>query len=430
MRDRLRRSVPALVLAGCLALGAGGCAFGPRALERTHGLYYEAVRRVDEEQLLRSVVHVRYNEAPFDLNVGSIAAQYELGGQAEARPFFLAPNPGTENGNAVFRTFISILPDLMVSGSNRPTVTLDPSNDSDAIRRFLTPIPAETLALLNQTSWPISTLLRLWVERLNGVPNAPSASGPARCEPPDFTRFLRLVELAQSAGERELISLHAEERLAEVSGPFPPEAVTPAAAVEAAKGGLEYRPRPGGKFWGLFRRERRLVMDVSPEALGSPEVAEITRLLNLVPGQRRYEVVVAARGLTDPLRHPLPPTHDLQVVTRSTAQVFFYLANGVEVPPEHLRAGLVRPPADAEGRVFDGRELTCGLFEVRVAKGCRPPPTAYIAIPYRGYWYYIDDRDQASKSTLALMVQLTRLDFGGARPAVARGPALTLPVGR
>jgi hypothetical protein len=73
------------------------------------------------------------------------------------------------------------------------------------------------------------------------------------------------------------------------------------------------------------------------------------------------------------------------------------------------------------------RELTRGLFEVHACKGHKPPPTAYVAIKNRGYWYYIDDRDQASKSTLALVLQLSRLDFGTQK---ATGPILTLPVGR
>ena len=45
----------------------------------------------------------------------------------------------------------------------------------------------------------------------------------------------------------------------------------------------------------------------------------------------------------------------------------------------------------------------------------------------RGYWYYIDDRDQASKSTMSLVLQLSRLDFGNQTPAA---PFLTLPIGR
>jgi hypothetical protein len=48
-------------------------------------------------------------------------------------------------------------------------------------------------------------------------------------------------------------------------------------------------------------------------------------------------------------------------------------------------------------------------------------------VKYRGYWFYIDDRDMASKATLALMMQLARLDFSRQQPG---GPVLTLPVGR
>ena len=60
-----------------LALAAGGCSFGPRALEGTHGRYNETVRRVYEEQLLLNIVHQRYDETPTQLDVSAIAAQYE-----------------------------------------------------------------------------------------------------------------------------------------------------------------------------------------------------------------------------------------------------------------------------------------------------------------------------------------------------------------
>ena len=92
------------------------------------------------------------------------------------------------------------------------------------------------------------------------------------------------------------------------------------------------------------------------------------------------------------------------------------------------KADLARSPADAEGRVFDSREVTHGVFEVHVCKGHKPPAAAYIAVHYRGYWYYIDDRDETSKATLALMLNMSRLDF--ARQRTSSGPVLTLPAGR
>jgi hypothetical protein len=196
--------------------------------------------------------------------------------------------------------------------------------------------------------------------------------------------------------------------------------------VEAAKNGLEYRPRPDSKTWSLVRKGTRLVLEVSPGAENSPELIELASLLNLQPGLPRYEVVVTPRFGPDPARFPSPPASTLSVVPRSTLQAYFYMSNGVEVPEEHFRDGLVVPVLGPEGNPMDGREITAGLFEVRSCKGHKPPKSAYVAVKYRGYWFYIDDSDRASKSTLALMMQLSRLDFHRQRP----GLALTLPVGR
>jgi hypothetical protein len=376
--------------------------------------------------LLRNLIHIRYNESPSDLSVSSIASQYELSGQAEARPFFIAPNPS--NSNVIFRTFTAILPDVLVSGSNRPTVTLLPGYGADAIRQFLAPISGDTLVFLVQTNWPVSTILRLYVDRLNGVPNEGPADGPPCDGTSDAARFQRVAELFQAAADQDLLSVRAEERATVVGGSLPTEAVTAAAAVEAAKNGLEYRPSGDGKSWNLVRKERRLVLEVTPGAEGSPELAELFGLLNLVPGQRRYDLIVATGRVPDPLRHPAPPSAELRATPRSTAEVYRYLANGVEVPPEHLSCGLVHPAVAPDGNVLDGRDVTRGLFEVRVADGHKPPATAYVAVKYRGYWYYIDDRDAPSKTTFAMMVLLSQLDLRRQPPS--GGPVLTLPAGR
>jgi hypothetical protein len=422
-----RRATTIVAVAWCLgmAMAATGCSFGPIALEQSHGRYYEAVRHVDQEQLLRNLVHMRYNEFPINLNVSSIAAQYELSGAAEARPFFVAPNPS--NSNIIFRTFTSILPDVSVSGANRPTVTLVPADNGDAVEKFLTPISAETLLFLAQTSWPVSTVMRLWIERINGVPNAASASGPQRQQLPDFERFRRVAELFQLVRYLKLGDVRPEEHMVEASGPLPVSSVSAAAVVEAAKNGLEYRPSSDGAHWTLVRKEHQLVFVVNPAALGHPVLGELADLLNLQPRQPRYTVVVAPGIIPDPQQWPGRPSGELRTSLRSSAQVHFYLANGVEVPDEHLAKGLVRLPIGPDGTPFDERVITSDLFTVHAHQGHKPPATAFVAIKYRDYWYYIDDRDQPSKETFALLLSLTRLDFGRQQPG---GPFLTLPVGR
>jgi hypothetical protein len=423
---RPRRLRPAALVACGFALAltaAGGCAFGPRVLEKTHGRYNESVLRVDEEQLLRNIVRMRYNDSTFDLKVSSIAAQYELDGGAEARPFFLAPNPA---GNT-FRSFTRVLPDVTLSGANRPTITFIPGDSGEAVERFLTPITTETLVFLFQSSWPVSTVLRLWVERLNGVPNASASSGPPPGAVPDFARFQRIAELAQTARQQKLATIHPEERDVEVGGALPAENVDAAALVDAAKNGLEYRRRDDGKTWALVRRERRLVVEVVPEALGHPVLNEMGNLLNLQPGRTRYEIQLSHGVTPDPMLFPGAKRDEMDMSTRSTVQVWYYLSNGVDVPPEHMAEGLAVSPVGPDGTMFDNRVVTDGLFRVHVCSGHKPPSTAYIAVKHRGYWFYIDDRDQASKSTFSLVFLVSRLDFARQQPAA---PLLTLPIGR
>ena len=422
----LRASSVALVSGLVLGL-CGGCAsFGPKALERAHGRYNEAVHEVEQEEFLRNLVRTRYNDTPTSLNVASIAAQYEWTGQAEARPFFLSPNPS--NSNVIFRTFTSILPDVLVSSANRPTLSLVPGDDATATRQFFTPISADTLVFLAQAGWPVSTIVRLWVEGLNGVPNAATASNPSRGLAPDFARFHRVAELLQVAQDQQLGAVMVEERSTEVSGPLPPAAITAAAAVEAARNGLEYRPRDDGTTWVLVRPGRQLVLQINPGAEANPEILELESLLNLQPGRRRYELVTTTGGIPDPLRVPSAPSAVLRLVPRSTAQVYYYLANGVEVPVEHLKCGSVPVAMHEDGTVGDTRDITRGLFEVHVARGHKPPSCAFVAVRYRGYWYYIDDQDQASKTTFGLVLQLSRLDFR--RQQLGIGPVLTLSAGR
>lgn len=421
----VRSVTRAAAAAGALlaVLAGAGCSFGPRAIEKTHGKYATAVQRVEEEQFLKNIVRLRYVEAPRNLDVAAIAAQYELTAGAEARPFFSTQAARFENPS-VYGTFTSILPFASLAGANRPTVSLDPQDDASTTRQFLTPISSDTLVFLAQAGWPVSSVVRIWADRINGVPNWVPASGPPRNVQPDFERFQRAAELLQAAQDKELMSVKAEDRTTEMSDPLPADAVNGAAVAQAAKDGFEFR-RSGAAGWVLVKKERRLVLAVSPLGKGAPEIAELETLLNLKPGWERYELVVAS-GVTDPAKNPAAPDSAFRLTPRSTAQALFFLANGVSVPADHVAGGLVRLPADGS----DPAEATRDLFRVHSCPGHphRRPPCAYVAVWYRDHWFYIDDRDTESKATLLLMLQLRRLDFK--RQEIGSVPALTLPVGR
>ena len=103
----------------------------------------------------------------------------------------------------------------------------------------------------------------------------------------------------------------------------------------------------------------------------------------------------------------------------------YFLSHAIAVPPEHVQCGLVTITRNPDGTAFDWNDVTGDLLRISVAK--HQPKHAAVAVSYRGYWYYIDDADIASKTTLSLFRELTRLQKVGA----AEGqPLLTLPVGR
>ncbi len=248
MRAAIARTIPALV---AVLAALPGCSFGPKALERTHGKYATAVQRVEEEQFLKNVVRLRYAEAPRNLDVAAIAAQYEFTAGTEARPFFSTEAPGNP-----FRSFASVLPFASIEGSNRPTVSLDPQDDASTIRQFLTPISDETLVFLTQSGWPVSSIVRIWADRINGVPNWVPASGPPRDVPPDFQRFRRAAGLLQVVQDREWGSIKAEDRTTELSDPLPANAVNSSSVTQAAKDGFEYRRK--GDEWVLTGAQARV----------------------------------------------------------------------------------------------------------------------------------------------------------------------------
>ena len=104
---------------------------------------------------------------------------------------------------------------------------------------------------------------------------------------------------------------------------------------------------------------------------------------------------------------------------------FFYVSQGVEVPPEDEAAGRVTVTRTAAGEPFDWAFVKKSLFHVRQAETL--PEDASIHTHYRDRWFYIADADLESESTFALLNQLFSLQSGN---VTGGGPVLTLPVGR
>lgn len=118
---------------------------------------------------------------------------------------------------------------------------------------------------------PSSTVFRVYLENLNWVSNAQTASGPTPKEAPAVSDFLLGILALQTLQDRGQIVFGVEERSVAVGNSLASSAVTAKDLIEASKEGLEYRSNAGGK-WDLYRKNSQPVMLVDPAALSTSEL--------------------------------------------------------------------------------------------------------------------------------------------------------------
>lgn len=255
--------------------------------------------------------------------------------------------------------------------TDKPTVTYTPLQGDKFVAQIMSPVDPEVLALLYHSGWSVARILSLTTQSLNGLDNAHTASGPTPTRKPRFEEFKRAVALLRQLQQDGSLQLGA-----------------------------------GDDGFALA---------LDPQRQDTAAVAELRQLLDLDPDLNRYPVVAGIHRRGDALA--LNP--------RSLMGILFYVAQAVEPPARDIASGRVTRTLDAAGNPFDWSELTGDLIRVRSA--AERPADAYVAIHYRGAWFYIDDRDLNSKSTFALLTQLSALAAGDVR---STAPVLTLPIGQ
>lgn len=392
------------------------CGFGPRALVQTRLPYNEAVKRTSEEQFLLNIVRLRYTDTPSSLAISSIADQQELSTGLQALPFLVSGDGGG------FRT--NLLPQAELTRASRPTLSYTPLDDEEFTRRLFTPISLQGVLYLSKTTWPISTVLRLYLENLNWVSNAETASGPTPKIAPEYAQFLTGMYALQELQDAQLVQLHLDEKEETVAGPFTSPPNPAELALKAVDMKLEMRNTDDG--YVLIRKFEQPLLAVDQAVASHPAWEVFCNAFHIDPSIRSIELT--NEELT-PYEHETSGKliECLDIETRSLLQVLFFVSHGIDVPDEHIRSGKAPVTCTADGLPFDWQQVLCGIFHVRSIQSKKRPANAYVAVHYDGYWYYIDERDRESKSTFALLLEVSRLEL---QPTESRAPLLTLPIGR
>ena len=280
-------------------------------------------------------------------------------------------NSYTLGGNASAQASLPsrISPDVFQLGgsgnwSNTPTVTYQPVIGDRFTKSMLEPIPPASIFQLLQGGWPATLVFRTVVGSVNGLRNA--SAGAA--SDPGFDELIEALSRIQRVGD---IGIRVEAR--------------------KAGGGVVAvirRAEPGTPVGEDGRRVREL--------LGlANDISEVEITYGLIPRNRS----------------------EVAVLSRSMMEILLQLGFGIDLPAEHA-SGVRALPGQWQAGEGKARPL------VRIHSGAQEPADAYAAVPYKGFWYWIDDTDVPSKRIFTFLMILFSLAETGQTTAA---PVVTVP---
>lgn len=252
--------------------------------------------------------------------------------------------------------------------SNRPTITYSPLIGEKFSRSLLRPIPPHALLFLIQSGWSADFLLRLCLSAINDLYNSNERLDAAPEANDKFEELLTVLTDIQRAGGlgSRLIERNSEKVI-------------------------------------IFFRQ-----NVS-DALAS-KAARVAELLGLDPEADEYPLVYGSSASHD---------REIAMLTRSMFDIISEMSQYVQVPPIHIRENRASPGIADRLPIFDSARLF-------IKSSKEKPGDAFLAVNYRGYWFYIEDVDYRAKRGFSFLIFLMSLTEGGSQ---GLSPVLTLPTG-
>ncbi|HTR45579.1 MAG TPA: hypothetical protein VMH06_07700 [Thermodesulfovibrionales bacterium] len=358
-----RRVLFVLLSFGVLVL-SGCTSLGPHTVARDRFDYTGALGDSWKEQMLINTVKLRYGDTPVFLDVASVISQYQVAAQANLG--FTWVHPVT-----------SAATNAQTVGANaqyveRPTITYTPLSGEKFARSLMRPLPPPGVLSLIQAGYPIDLVLRLCVNTVNGIRNRYGGAGRAHSADPEFYPLLERLKRIQDSGAIGLRVQKTDEM----------EGVV-----------MSFR----GK--------------VDPSV--QEDILFVRKTLGLDPSTGEIRVAYGSVAKDD---------KELAMLTRSILEIIIDLGSYIEVPSAHAEEKRVNPTMPEE--VVQGVPVPP---LVRIHSSTDKPADAFIAVPYRNHWFWIDDHDLRSKMLFSFMMFIFSLtETGGAKEGA---PIITVPTG-
>lgn len=355
-----------LIMILLLLAGATGCiSIGPTTVARDRFDYNAAISESWKSQMLYNLVKLRYGDAPVFLDVASVINQYGIEG--------IVGYSGSWARNAQAPWPYTALYNLFGQGryAERPTITYSPLSGEKFARSLMTPIPPAAILNLLQGGYPVDLVLRLCVHSINGIRSRFGSGARARQADPEFYQLVEKMRTVQQSGDLGL----RVRKIGDQTATLIVFSKKPGPVVEAARG-------------------------------------EVRELLGLDPKAEEFNVVYGSVAMND---------KEIALLTRSMLEILLDLSSYIEVPAASAAEQRTFPTPAPE--VVNGTPVPP---LIRILSSPKSPDDAFAAVPYRQGWYWIDDKDFASKRLFSFIMFLFTLTESGDKPAA---PIITVPVG-
>ncbi len=360
---------PAVLAASmAIALGLGACSsIGPATVTRDRSDYGASIGDSWKQQTLLNIVKLRYADFPVFLEVGQVIAGYQL--QTTVSAGF-----GIQNyiANSVGGPIPAVGGTVGAAGSytDRPTVMYAPLTGTDFIKKLMTPIPPSAVLFLLQSGYSANVVMQIAVDSINGVASESRRVGMKRPADPQFRRLSQLLYELQLANAFQVRIERGKDNSESTLITFPPTNQPPEIAAK---------------------------------------IAEVRSILHLSGSSHAYAIHFGGySGKGD----------DIALTTRSMLQIMLELGVVAQVPDADVAAGKASPGAS------NTRPPEPGAALINIMSGPTPPADAYVAVRYKGEWFWIADTDLRSKTLFGgVMLLFSISDVGVKTPA----PVVTVP---
>jgi hypothetical protein len=354
------------LLALMLSALAACTSIGPGTMSRDRFDYSAAIAESWKQQMLLNMVKLRYSDAPIFLDIGQIVSGYTMQSTFSAIGNIFSTSgvvPGVPNSSV----------GLGAQGqfTDRPTITYTPLMGERFARSLMTPIPPPALMSLIQAGYPVDLILRLMVHAVNGIDNRYGGDARASRADPEFYQLLerlRRIQLSGAIGMR-IRRIDREEALL-----------------------LTFRHK------------------VEPNV--EADIQAVRQLLGLDSQAEDFRVVYGAVAAND---------KEIAILSRSILEILVDLSSFIIVPEADVAGRRVSATAEPEVGPYGPIPPL-----IRISSSRDRPPGAFVAVPYRDAWFWIDDQDIPSKRLLSFMMFIfTLVETGGKESP----PVLTIPAG-